>query len=89
MPGRQDIQHTANIANATGIPELILRTIRKQTNKIEEKRNKRNVHDSYKDQTKWGAEFEELERMLAEQMEQQYQHIIPLSTMIIQDNAKC
>jgi hypothetical protein len=65
-PGRQGIQHMANIANATGIPELILRTIRTQANKIEERCNKCNVHANYKDHTKWGAEYEEKVRMLAQ-----------------------
>jgi hypothetical protein len=81
-------ESTVDIVNATGISESTSRTTRKQADKIK---------DSCKSATRMTSSkiiqiraqiMEKLERMLAQWIKHQHQHVIPLSTMIIQAKAK-
>jgi hypothetical protein len=77
-----------DIVNATGIPESILRTIRKQADKIKEScKSAMRMMASKITQIRVPI-MEKLERMLARWIEHQHQRAIPLSTMIIQAKAK-
>lgn len=81
-------EHTANVVNATGIPELSLRTIRKEADKIKERCESVTRITASKFTQIRAPILDKLERMLLRWTAHQHQSAIPPSSMIIQTKSR-
>jgi hypothetical protein len=85
--GYEHNECTVDKANAMGIPESTLKTIRKQAEFKESRRSAMRMAGS-KIRQIWVMIMRKLERMLAQYIESKHQHAILLPTMIIQAKLK-